>query len=102
MLQSGEIAHNRVIIITNKRHKHCSFVLWGPVPLQLNTSVVHVAGCSRFLREANKEHSHTEQTSLQCVCVCTLLLLRIFLVFEERFLAPCFVEFYCQLKKKKE
>ena len=32
-----------------------------------------------------------------CVCVCTLLLLNIFLVFE-RFLAPCFNEllmFYC-------
>ena len=31
-------------------------------------------------------------------CVCTLLLLSIFLVFEERFLAPCFIEllmFYC-------
>ena len=32
-----------------------------------------------------------------CVCVCTLLLLSIFLAFE-RFLAPCFIEllmFYC-------
>ena len=32
-----------------------------------------------------------------CVCVCALLLLSIFLVFE-RFLAPCFTEllmFYC-------
>ena len=31
-------------------------------------------------------------------CVCTLLLLSIFLVFEERFLAPCLIEllmFYC-------
>ena len=37
-----------------------------------------------------------------CVCVCVyIVIVKNFLVFEERFLAPCFVEFYCQLKKKK-